>query len=189
MKNAKFLFVFSLLLFMMISCTKETMTPESISSEDVILQKNGHVDNLVPFKANFTAYIDEITHMPPPPPKVQIVKGTGNFTHLGLTNLTMEQSWYPPGPPPYTIPYSGTGFGSLEFVAANGDILLAEYTNGEGYHESESVVYVTFTAHFVEGGTGRFENVTGSFEWDGVYYPFENIGYVKISGAIDYTNR
>lgn len=188
MEKIKTTFIFSLLLFLILGCSDDTMTLESISEEDAVLQKKSvKVEKFKPFKAEFTAYIDEVTHMPPPPPKEQVVKGSGNFTHLGLTNLTMLQSWYPPvGQPPFIPPYTGTGFGSLEFVAANGDILLAEYTNGEGFHESDTKVHVTFKADFVNGGTGRFENATGSFEWDGVFYPLENIGYVTITGKINY---
>ena len=171
---------------LLVGCSREDNRPEPLNPDDNVTLKKGNANHYVPFTATFEVFIDAIIHNPPPPPKIQEVLGTGNASHLGKTDLYMKQSWYPPGPPPYEFPWSGSGYGEVSFTAANGDILLADYNDGVGTHISETLVYVAFTGNFKDGGTGRFAHADGFFYWDGIYNPVENCATATVIGEIIY---
>jgi len=185
MKKLSYVFLLSLLFLLLAGCSKEDIQLEPLKTNDDVLLEKAKPDHFVPFKANFEVYIDEVLHIPPPPPKVQVVLGTGNVTHLGKTELYVLQNWWPPHPPPLIEPYTGTGTGEVVFTAANGDKLFASYNDAEGFHDILPPVIITFTGYF-DGGTGRFENATGSFTWVGEYYPATNEGTATLTGEIMY---
>lgn len=125
--------------------------------------------------------------MPPPLPKKQNVIGFGKATHLGMTEMFAKQEWWPPGPPPLTPPWTGTGKGEITFTAANGDILLADYVDATGFHKTDNLVILEFTGHFKDGGSGRFANAQGSFEYYGEYIIDINKAKATLTGKIMYS--
>ncbi|MEN8123739.1 MAG: hypothetical protein ABFR32_01315 [Bacteroidota bacterium] len=180
------LFLLNLLFLLFVGCSEEGIMFESLDSNDDVSLKNARVKHYVPFKGTFEVYVDKVIPYPPPPPKIQEVLGIGNVTHLGKTEVFIEQKWWPPHPPPLIPPWTGTGIGEIVFTAANGDILLAYYEDAVSFHESYTDVYVTLTGHFKNGGTGRFENAEGSFIWEVIFYPLTNEGTVTLTGEIKY---
>ena len=184
MKKLSYVFLLSLLFLLLAGCSKEDVQLEPLKTNDDVLLEKAKPDRFVPFKATFEVYVDEVLQTPPPPPKVQVVLGTGNVTHLGKTDLYMLQNWYPKLPP--TIPPEGIGNGELIFTAANGDELLASYTDAESIHFSPTYVTVTFTGIFKDGGTGRFAHAKGTFNWVGEFNPSTNIGITIVTGEIMY---
>lgn len=186
MKKVKNAFLLSLFLLLLAGCSMEEVQPVPQDTNDVILKK-ADKDHYIPFHATLEAYVEQVLQYGPP--KIQIVLGEGNATHMGKTDVFMKQWWIPPqpppGPPPFSLPYTGTGWGEVILTAANGDRLYASYIEGEGLHEVDMLVYVTFTAYF-NGGTGRFEDALGYFVWDGVFDPATNLGEVTCMGEIMY---
>ena len=186
MSKLNHVFLLSLVFLLIAGCSDDEIQPMSLDSADDVSQKNAKAKYYVPFKATFEVYIDEITHMPPPLPKVQNVIGNGNATHLGKTQMFMEQKWWPPHAPPLIPPWTGTGVGEIIFTAANGDILLAEYGDATGFHKTENLVILKFTGHFKDGGSGRFANAEGSFEYYGEYIINQNKAIATLNGEIKY---
>ena len=187
MSKFNYLFILSLVLLIFTSCTEEEILPQSLDTSDDISLKNAKAKHSVPFKATFEVYIDEITHLPPPLPKKQNVIGNGNATHLGKTEMFVEQEWWPPHAPPLIPPWTGTGIGEITFTAANGDILLADYNNATGFHKTNNLVILEFTGHFKDGGSGRFVNAQGSFEYYGEYIIDINKAKASLTGKIKYS--
>ena len=179
MKQFRCLLLYSLVIAMMAGCSKQDVQQLADDPHDATDQKN---TVFVPFKGQFKVYVDHVIHMPPPPPKEQLSAGNGNVTHLGKTNVSIVENWWPPKFP--ETPATGTG--EITFTAANGDILLASYINGKAYHYSTTYVEVTFTGHFKDGGTGRFEHASGYFSWEGVYDPTANEGSSRVDGEISF---
>ena len=188
MKKLNYVLFLSFVFLLIAGCSKLDTQPELLNSNDNVTLKKKDKDHYVPFKATFEVNVSKIypPPTPPRPPKIQEVLGTGNVTHLGKTNLYIKQWWWPNSPPPFTLPRWGHGNGELIFTAANGDILLATYDDAISHHKSKTDVYVTFTGHFKDGGTGRFEHAEGSFEWIVIFNPTENIGTATATGKIMY---
>ncbi len=84
------------------------------------------------------------------PPDELFMEYTGTATHLGL--FTGEQQLF--------LNPDGSFTGSIVFTAANGDELWADFS---GEYTSPMVDgSLTFT-----GGTGRFEDATGTVDFEG----------------------
>ena len=80
--------------------------------------------------------------------------GSGEATHLGRYTVTYEvQVDLPTG--------TGTDL-SAQYVAANGDSLFAE-GSGQATPTDDPTVFIVVETYTVTGGTGRFEDATGSF--------------------------
>ena len=195
MKYLRIVFIFSLTLIIFTGCEKEQVQPDTLSVDDGALKgkkvKKGP-DKFVPFKASFELVakfnklwpleqIDERNwpfmvdpedfKLPPPEnwPKGSYldILGSGNATHLGKTNFTITQWW--------TKKYIGAiekvshGQGHLIFTAANGDILEATFY-GTADHRDDTDGTEILTDGVFTGGTGRFENASGTFIWDGKFF-------------------
>lgn len=181
MKRLNCIFLISLVFILLASCSKEEIQSDTLIPTDDNNYKDAKANKFKPFKASFEVYVDAI--LQPPPNKIQEVLGTGNATHLGLTELYMKQWWSP------VAPGIGTGHGELIFTAANGDKLLADYVDGSGVHKP-SHVEITFTGMFKDGGTGKFTKAQGSFTWEGIYYPPPiNEGSSTLKGQIKYSKK
>ena len=178
MKRLRYLLLFSFVMVILCGCSKQDAHQLGNPLDDADTKSN----IFVPFKGEFKVYVDHVIHMPPPPPKEQLLLGDGQVTHLGKTDISMVQLWWPPKFP--ETPATGTG--EVTFTAANGDILLASYEDGKAYHYSTTYVEVTFTGYFKDGGTGRFEHAAGYFTWEGVYNPITNEGFSIVDGEISY---
>jgi hypothetical protein len=108
-------------------------------------------DKEVPFRGRLEGR-DSITQVDPLF-LLSVMKGTGDGTELfRFTVLRMA-----------TVNLlANTDIGSIAFTAANGDILIADYTGQASATETPGVLFVRETA-FISGGTGRFAGATGSF--------------------------
>ena len=105
----------------------------------------------VPFKGVIEAVSDNVVHFPTM--SVHITGG-GTATHLGRYTFALEG----------TVDLRhGTGVGSAEFVAANGDSIYTTFVGQgvpTGRTPTENLVTETYT---IVGGTGRFDGAAGSF--------------------------
>jgi hypothetical protein len=216
MRTLKHVLIFSLVLMTFAGCSKEEIQPDPLNTADEIslksTKKKQGPDKFVPFKASFklTASFDhfgpivqkdfqEPWPFPGPAPGMYVeIKGNGKATHLGSTDLVIDQWWTRahPTPPPAETGFWSFGHGKITFIAANGDQLDATYWGWADHREdppTEILTHGKFT-----GGTGRFEDAEGFFTWDGLFVgkfkPNPNTpqftefgaGEVKVSGTIKY---
>ena len=113
----------------------------------------------------------------------------GNATHLGRTGFVIEQWWTKAPNPVDGISY---GQGKITFTAANGDELYATYF-GTADHTYDGDGTEILTHGIFTGGTGRFVNPEGTFEWDGLFFrtlpgpPSFPVGEVLGSGEVTVT--
>jgi len=82
--------------------------------------------------------------------------GTGNATHLGRFNWELDVQIN------ITDPALTTATGTGTLIAANGDILLTEFTASAINMDEPNVIFIT-EVHTIIGGTGRFAGATGTF--------------------------
>jgi hypothetical protein len=84
------------------------------------------------------------------------IPGKGYATHLGETTWYTGDMW---------ACFDGTQGGSMEFTAANGDQLFGAF---EGTWTGMPPAPVAFQGSFwITGGTGHFEDVTGTGDYHG----------------------
>jgi len=79
--------------------------------------------------------------------------GSGNATHLGNFTMTYEAE---------VNLLTHVGNGSIEFIAANGDRVFADFVGQSTPTGTPNVVSIVETAT-ITGGTGRFAGATGTF--------------------------
>jgi hypothetical protein len=108
----------------------------------------------VPFNGNFEG---TVTRTMPPPPISVLVEGAGTGTQLGLFAVAIPHLVTPPN-----------ASGTYHFVAANGDLLTAEFTGVSTPTATPGVLYIEETAT-ITGGTGRFAGASGSFVCERLY--------------------
>lgn len=140
----------------------------------------GAKKHAVPFKAIVENYEIPDEEPPPPDPDADLrlyVHGIGNSTHLGKTVQWVDQKWI-------FGPEKGEGWGLMILTAANGDELWSEFTNSYGY-ETFPFLTITGEGHFT-GGTGRFENATGTYTMLETYHVFNAEGEGTYIGEILY---
>lgn len=112
-----------------------------------------------PFKARFSTEFANADFNPASFIFTTVVNGSGNATHLGKCSFDAVHSFA------FTTPTMTEGVawnGTLEFGAANGDILSATYAGDiVPSGDPEIPFLLLFTVHF-DGGTGRFSDASGS---------------------------
>jgi len=109
----------------------------------------------------------------------------GNATHMGKTYMYAEHCSYRPfdGPP---IGYYGEG--QFELIAANGDILIGTYTNGESI-TPEPIIGFREDSAFHDGGTGRFTFASGNGVDIGSLNTANGSISMQMTGVIAYGKR
>jgi hypothetical protein len=109
-----------------------------------------------PFKGRFEG-TQAVTPLTPPLASVE-VSASGNATELGRFTIEL----------PHTVNFATrTAQGTATLVAANGDMLIADFTGQAEVGPIVSIVeHATITA-----GTGRFAGATGSFTIERVFDP------------------
>jgi len=176
-------------------CAKEDIQPEPLNaSDEATLYSDddsalkGAKKKFVPLKGTFEVTVTKrypITKLPPT--LGQEVEGSGQMTHLGKTQVFMDQIWYPPTLPPPPPPWTGTGHGNITFPAANGDLLYVTYTAESDHPVGAPVTVIYYCTIMGDLSTGRFEDAQGSFVWNGTFDPLANIGIGTLSdGKIMY---
>ena len=123
----------------------------------------------VPFKGKFEG-TQSVTPLTPPLASVE-VSATGTATNLGRFTIEL----------PHTVNFATrTAQGTCTLVAANGDVLIADFTGQAQLGPIVSVVeHATIT-----GGTGRFAAATGSFTIERVFDPAAGTTSGSFQGTI-----
>lgn len=113
-----------------------------------------------------------------PPMLATRITGIGQSSHLGKGTFVANSILNLTTAPPFSLG------GTAVFTAANGDEFYTSFTgtaipNGTGANQIEM-------HHTITGGTGRFENASGSFSGYTVAVPGHSNGYITYEGNISY---
>ena len=150
--------------------------PSLVSSIGPLLDNSGPVATSarqdVPLKGRLEgAYI---LTFPSPSTLLVSGQGTGHATHLGQFTFEYDE----------VVDLStGTGTGTYEFTAANGDTLSAAWT-GFGLPTSDPTVLLVIENATITGGTGRFAGAAGSFRVERLFSFTTNAGDGSFEGPI-----
>jgi hypothetical protein len=101
-------------------------------------------------------------------------EGSGTATHLGRFSFEYDE---------VVDLQTGTGTGSYELTAANGDRLTADWT-GYGLPTEDPTVLLVIENATVTGGTGRFAEASGSFTIERLFSFVTNSGGGSFAGTI-----
>jgi hypothetical protein len=124
-----------------------------------------------PFKGTIQG-TQTITPLAPPFIFVEFT-GSGNATQLGRFSLTIPHTVNQP---------AGTGVGSYAFIAANGDILTADFLGTASLIEPGLVAIVETAV--ITGGTGRFAGATGTFRVERTFSFITSVSVGSFEGTI-----
>ena len=164
---------FILTLLLIIGCSIQ----DSQLEDDVNL-KNGH-KHLVPFKATYSVWSEPAT---PGPTIDLIVFGSGLANHLGRSDVIVNETITT-----LQLPWSATA--SVVITAANGDELHFNYSSEidpSALPPAGNGDLIIAGDCIVTGGTGRFENATGTFVYNGVFNVITSTGTAHFTGTIRY---
>jgi len=100
--------------------------------------------------------------------------GTGNATHLGRFTFEYDEL--------VDLP-TGTGTGTYQLTAANGDTLTADWT-GHGLPTEDPTVLLVIENATITGGTGRFANASGTFRVERLFDFITNSGGGSLEGTL-----
>ena len=172
MKQASTLTMAIAFVCFLLSCKKESLPDLTSSLDSANARMN---EEKVPFSAS---YITRLQTLAGPPILHHRVTGTGKATHLGNSTFLANAFVNLTTAPPFSVQ------GTSVFTAANGDEFYTAYTgtsspNGDG----------TTTAvlnNNITGGTGRFDNASGSFVGRTVANPIQPTGFITYEGNISY---
>lgn len=135
---------------------KELADPESANSVSEASSKNESSEKKR--HVNFKAYFETNSVVLAPPPILKLKStGTGIASHMGKATLEAYPTVNLTTAPPFAV--SGT----LTITAANGDELHASFTGTRSAPDATGAFIINAT-YTITGGTGRFENASGSFE-------------------------
>ena len=160
--------------FLLLSCQKEATQKETESNQIAPAAKMNMAQDR-PFKGSFTT-TSEI--LQPAPVLRTRITGTGNVSQLGKSSFVALSTLDFTTQPPFTL--SGTA----TFTAANGDEVYTSFT-GTSTPAGEGMLHVSMI-HTITGGTGRFQNATGSFVGNTTAFPGHSEGYIEHEGTIRY---
>lgn len=154
------------------SCQKETLSTEEEIASSMHSNKGNH-ENAVPFIGDYVTTAVFLQG-----PAVQIITGIGQATHLGQSTFIANATVNFGTPPPFAIA------GTAVFTAANGDQFYTQFTGTNtptGNGTSRGVIN-----HTIVGGTGRFENATGSLIGIALVNAANPTNTVSYTGTLDY---
>jgi hypothetical protein len=179
MKNSKNLKKYSFLLLivaMVMTCTscEDEFTHEEqqlLVSESMIKEQK----KVVPIKGKYTTTANILVG---PPILEQEITGHGQSSHLGKSIFVAYSTINLTTPPPFQI--SGTAI----FTAANRDAFYTSFA-GTATPNNQGANNVVMT-HTITGGTGRFDNATGTFVGNTVAVPGHAEGFITYEGTISY---
>lgn len=151
---------------------------------------DGHEPEPVPFAAEFTGNDVAFNFDPvaiearcdsPFAFSVTTFRGSGHATHLGKVDFVAEHCSldFGQGSGPYDQ-------GILTLTAANGDVLMATYTDGVTDPTDFPILAFTDEFTFVDGGTGRFVTASGGGTETGLFHFFTDELSVRMEGTIVY---
>lgn len=165
-------------MYFLISCKKETVAEQENDRVSIVGKKNesaNKMNNAVPIKGSYVT-TNQILHGPP---FLQLrITGEGYSSHLGKGTFVAISTLNLTTPPPFRL--SGTA----TFYAANGDAFYTTFT-GTSTPIGGGISNVIVN-HNITGGTGRFEEASGSFVGTAVTNPSLPAGSVTYEGYIIY---
>ena len=159
--------------FLLLSCQKEATQKEE--SNNIIPAAKAKMAQDRPFKGSFTTTSEIL--QPAPILKTRIT-GTGNVSQLGKSTFVALSTLDFTTQPPFQLG------GTATFTAANGDEIYTSFT-GTSTPAGEGMLNVAMI-HTITGGTGRFQNATGSFVGNTTAFPGHSEGYIEHEGTIRY---
>jgi hypothetical protein len=130
----------------------------------------------VPFKGVLAAVENDVVE---PPTLFVDLSGTGQATHLGRFTLTFQAQ---------VDPQTLIGVGTMRFVAANGDTILATFI-GQATPTSDPTVLSLVESATITGGTGRFAGATGSFTQERTLHLDTGISSGTFNGTILFKSK
>jgi hypothetical protein len=144
-------------------------TAPASAADSAVTTAAVHSAHAVPFTGTLDG---TVTTTPLQPPLANVlIAATGNATHLG--RFTVEI--------PHLVNFeTATGEGTYTFTAANGDLLTAHFT---GTADTSTPIFAIVEHATITGGTGRFEDATGSFTVHRLY----DVAAGTTSGTIEGT--
>jgi len=159
--------------FLLLSCQKDIMQKEKEPNNNVVSAAKGNVAKDRPFKGSYTTSSEIL--QPAPFLRTRIT-GTGHVSHLGYSTFVAISTIDFTTQPPFQLG------GTATFTAANGDDFYTTFTGtstptGQG-------TFNIFNTHTITGGTGRFQNATGSFVGYTTAFPGHSEGYIEHEGSI-----
>ena len=158
---------------LLLSCKKEVVQKEELNHVALAAKMNMAQDR--PFKGSFTT-TSEILQ---PAPVLQTrITGTWNVSQLGKSSFVALSTLNFTTQPPFILA------GTATFTAANGDEIYTSFT-GTSTPAEQGMLNVVMT-HTITGGTGRFQNATGSFVGNTTAFPGHSEGYIEHEGTIRY---
>ena len=157
-----------------ISCKKEILN-ELQSESAIATARNDEAKKLVPIKGT---YVTTNQILQGPPFLQQRITGEGHSSHLGKSTFVAISTVNLTTPPPFQL--SGTA----TFYAANGDAFYTTFT-GTSTPIGGGILNVIIN-HNITGGTGRFEDASGSFVGTAVANPALPTGSITYEGHISY---
>jgi len=162
--------------YFLISCKKEAISELKEDSNSITSKKNESVSKKnkdKPFKGSYVTRAEFLQG-----PAVQRITGIGHATHLGRSVFVANAIVNFSTPPPFAIT------GTAVFTAANGDQFYTRFTGTNtptGNGTSRGVIN-----HTITGGTGRFEDATGSFTGIALVDAASPTNSVTFEGSINY---
>ena len=159
--------------FLLLSCQKQGLQKEESNNPLPAAKMNMEQDR--PFKGSYTTSSEIL--QPAPILKTRIT-GTGQVSQLGKSSFTALSTLNFTTQPPFILG------GTATFTAANGDEIYTSFT-GTSTPAGEGMLNVVMT-HTITGGSGRFQNASGSFVGHTIAFPGHSEGYIEHEGTIRY---
>lgn len=133
------------LFVILFGCSEDFMQSDLTTENDIDLKKKNGKAVTRPYKVRTEGTISFIENHCGEGIDLEVIRGKGNATHLGLFTLELE----------YCL--DGISGPAGKQIAANGDELWSYMSEPPG--TDEEGFYMVYAIY---GGTGRFENATGS---------------------------
>ncbi len=135
-----------------VSCQKESIVAPETGNKPISVNAKMN-ESGVPFKASFETASRPLAF----PPILRLeTTGTGIGSHIGKATLLAYPTINFTTPPPFAVR------GTLVITAANGDEIFASFTGTRSVPNATGSFTINAT-YTITGGTGRFQNATGSF--------------------------
>jgi hypothetical protein len=170
------MFSFIVSITFLVSCQKETAIQPIGEEQAVSAMNNGNKeDKMLPLKGT---YVTTNEVLAPAPMLRQRITGVGETSHLGEGKFVAIATLNLTTPPPFQLT------GTCTFYAANGDTFFTEF-NGRSTPVGTGILSIVIN-HTIMGGTGRFENASGSFVGLTTANPALPAGIITYEGTISY---
>jgi len=145
---------------MLLSCKKETTSTAK---------------TVLPFKGTYTTTIEVLS----PPPNLQVrITGIGQANYLGNGKFVAYSTPNLTSPPPFHL----SGISTM--TADNGDVFYTSFAGLETPNPDGSRTVVM--THTIRGGTGKFENASGTFVGNSIVNQSSPTNSITLDGSISY---